>query len=99
MRTKAFVLAALTGALALAAAPGVGVAGPPSTGSDPGNFCGIQGTWYFRTNVDSFRPDGGSGMYTAHFSGYGRFVSDATGKWIEFRSTGSNKTDLTPVDN
>ena len=88
MSKHGWPLAALVAAVSLAVA-GTAVAGPPETGSEPGTFCGIEGTWTFRTNVDRFMLIGDG--FIAHFSGYGRFTSDATGEWFEFASTGTDK--------
>lgn len=88
MSKHGWTLAALVAVVSLAVV-GTAVAGPPETESEAGTFCGIEGTWTFRTNVDRFMLVGDG--FVAHFSGYGRFTSDATGEWIEFASTGTDK--------
>jgi hypothetical protein len=87
------VAAAAAVAIAL---PGVGAAGPPAVTSEPGNLCGIDGTWVNRTVNESERQLA-DGVASSHFHGSSTFTSAATGKSIEFLVTGANRISL--VDN
>ena len=97
MRNRLFAAAVAAAAVALAA-PASGVAGPPDVTTEPGDFCGIAGTWITRITNER-ETNSPSGATVEHFSGSFRFVSDATGKWIEFDATGMTKFNSTPVDN
>jgi hypothetical protein len=79
-----------------AALPATGLAARPDVTSTPGQLCGIQGTWVTRTVVDSSKQLS-NGVMFSHFNGSFTFVSDVTGKEIEFLATGSDKVSL--VDN
>ena len=103
MRNLLFTAAVAAAAIALAA-PAAGVAGPPNVTSSPGTLCGIDGTWVALVTNDGSTVSG-SGYMIEHFSGSFTFVSSATGKWIKFAGTGTDKTlvdangDPVPVDN
>jgi nitrous oxidase accessory protein NosD len=91
-------IAGLLAAVAAAAVvlPGVGLAGPPAVTQEPGQLCGIEGTWANRIVVDS-EMQSANGVTISHFHGSSTFTSAATQKSIEFLVTGSDRTSF--VDN
>jgi hypothetical protein len=94
-RQRLFLAVATVAAVA-AAVPATGLAAKPDVTSEPGELCGIQGTWVTRTVVASSKLLSNGAMFS-HFSGSFTFISDARGKGIEFLATGSDKVSL--VDN
>jgi hypothetical protein len=92
---RPFLALAAVAAVA-AAVPATGLAARPDVTSTPGQLCGIQGTWVTRTVVDSSKQLS-NGVMISHFNGSFTFISDATGKGVEFLATGSDKVSL--VDN
>jgi hypothetical protein len=87
-KVKYFSIALITAVAA--AVPAVGLASAPQVSSSPGELCGIQGTWVNRIVVDSSKqlPNG---VESDHFSGSFTFISDATGKAIEFDGAGTGR--------
>lgn len=94
-RQRLFLAVAAVAAVA-AAVPATGVAARPEVTSTPGQLCGVHGTWVTRTVMDSSRQLS-NGVMISHSSGSFTFISDTTGKGIEFLATGSDKVSL--VDN
>jgi hypothetical protein len=94
-RRKLFLAIAAVVAVA-AAVPALGLASKPDVTATPGQLCGIHGIWVTRTVVDSSKQLSNGSMFS-HFSGSFTFISDATGKGVEFLATGSDNVSL--VDN